>query len=126
MGVMFCDGEQMQIPLFCSQRVCMFASCNRVHSEHHHAHPPNHTQLSLTMLWTSHGAALCSMIVPLDSKSSGAVMASSSTQADLGAAPHGCFCCEAHLALCIYTVPQHWRHQQSWHRGSSCVLQLSQ
>lgn len=97
----------MLIPFVCSQRVCLLHATECTAKPlHTHSHTHAHTQLSLTLLRTSHGAALCSMAVALDSKSSGAVRrAVSSTPADLGAALHGCcFCCEAHLALCIHAL----------------------
>lgn len=64
------------------------------------ANPPSymHAQLSLAMLWTSCGAALCSKTVPLGSRSSGAVKrAVSCTPADLGTALHGCWFCASVL-----------------------------
>lgn len=60
--------------------------------------PYMHAQLSLAMLWTSRGAALCSMTIPLGSRSSGAVKrAVSCTPADLGTALHGCWFCASVL-----------------------------
>lgn len=106
--------EQMQIPLFCSQRVYLFYAI--VHSKLLHTHLE-----AADIVCTQCGAVWCSRTIALGSSSSGAVRrAAGSTLDALTIAPCGsCFCGEAHL-----TAPalSHSTGAPEEHRGTSETL----